>query len=429
MPFTQIKLPNGLRTIFVPYKNTGAVTILALLPVGSRYESKQLNGASHFIEHMLFKGTNRRPTNFSIAKELDSFGAEYNAFTGKDHTGYWIKSRKDKIADCLDILSDLLFNSVFKPEDFERERGVILEEIKMYEDNPLFYIEALFEETLFGSNHPLGWTISGREENIKNIKRSEILKYKNKFYSPDKILLTVAGNFKETKVKNLIKQYFNSNKFSRGKSQKFLKIRKNNLRRLEKVKILSKETKQVQIALGCPAYSYFHPKIESLNLLAIILGGNMSSRLFSEVRVKRGLAYFINADLEIYQDIGSFVVRAGVDKEKVIETLKVILGELRKIRRSGVTSEELIRAKDYLAGKLTLYLEEIANLASWYGKQKLLTGKILTLEEKIKRLNRVTLKDIQSVSREILDDKWFRLAIIGPFKNSRPFLHILKEGI
>ncbi len=421
----QITLSNGLKIIFVPQKNTQAITTLALLPVGSRYETSSLNGASHFIEHMFFKGTKRRPSNLAIAQELDSLGAEYNAFTAKDHSGYWVKAKSQHLDKVLDILSDIIFNSLFEPKEFEGERGVILEEIKMREDNPMMHIEDFFEETLYGQ-HPLGRLISGQERTIKRVKRSDILSFKNKFYQPENILLVLAGNIKENQ-KDLVRKYFGEIK--EGSKRKIAFSRFKNFFSGSRLSLLPKATKQVQIALGVPAYSYLHPDYETLIILSIILGGNMSSRLFNEVRVKRGLAYFIATEVGPYQDVGSFVIRAGLDKERIFEALEVVVEELKKIKKQGVTTEELFRAKDYFEGKLLLGLEDSADVAAWYGKAKLLLGRLITPEEKIKKIKQVKREDVQRVANKLLNRKDLNLAIIGPFKKRQPFLRILEKAL
>lgn len=422
------KFSNGLRLITAPIAGTEAVTVLILLPVGSRYETPKLNGVSHFIEHMLFKGTKKRPTSLAIAKELDALGAEYNAFTGKDLTGYWVKLDKDYLEIGLEILADIFFNSLFDKNEFEREKGVILEEIKMYQDNPLLYIDDFFEQTLYGQ-HPLGWSIAGKMENIKKISHTEFLTFKNKFYQAGRALITVTGNIKTKIVRKLVNKFFGQIpefKIKKMNFKKFLKKQQKNL----KLRILTKDVQQVQLALGFPAYSYFHPKIEALDLLAIILGGNMSSRLFTEVRVKKGLAYFIRTDLGVYQDTGNFVIRAGVDKDKIEEAIKVILDELKKVRDKAISNEELNRTKTFCEGKLSLELENSASLASWYAKQLMLIGKILTPTEKLAKIKKVQIKDIQAVSNEIIKSRALNLALIGPDNiNQSLLLSILKKGL
>lgn len=411
--YQKTKLKNGLTLITSPLKETKAVTVLVLLPVGSRYETKNINGVSHFIEHLLFKGTKKRPTSLDISKELDSVGAEYNAFTAKDHTGYYVKLTASKIELAFDILSDMIFNSVFDSQEIKRERGVIIEEINMYEDNPLLFLGTLFEQTVYGDNS-LGWMISGPKKVIRNITRQQILNYKEKFYSPSNIVLTVAGNFDKKKVKDLSQKYFGNN-VSKKKKISFKKIKINQTK--QRVNLKFRKTEQVQVALGFPAISIKDQKLYSLYLLAVILGGNMSSRLFTEVREKRGLAYYIRTDISAYQDTGAFLVHAGLDKTRISQAISIILNELKKIREHGVTAKELKSAKEFLKGKIVLELEDSESVADWYSKQELLLDKILTPEQRMKKIFAVTQNQVKKIAQQIIDEKKLNLALIGPIKS------------
>jgi len=417
---------DGPTLITVPVKNTEAVTILVFVKVGSRYENKKNNGVAHFIEHMMFKGTKKRPANLLIARELDALGAEYNAFTAKDITAYWIKLDKKFLPLGLEIISDMLFHSLFDPQEFARERGVIIEEIKMYKDNPLIYIDNLFEQTLYG-NCPLGWSISGEIKNIEQLTHRELLNFKMRHYSLSNITVAVAGQVNRTKIKKMINQYF----IQPTKINHNLSFKKY-LQRPQKsptLNILSKPSQQIQLALGFPGYSYTHRDEETANLLAIILGGNMSSRLFTEVREKRGLAYAVRAESTSYQDTGNFVITAGIDAKNALETTRIILGELKKIKKDGVTVEELKRAKTFFEGKLSLSLEDSAELAAWYGRQQVLIGKILTPASKIKQIQKIGLGAIQRVANNIFQRRKLNLAVIGDLKKSPQLLSLLDKGL
>jgi len=416
------KLQNGLKLILSPLKETKAVTVLVLVGVGSRYEQKNINGVSHFIEHMMFKGTKKRPTSLDITKELDSVGANYNAFTSKDHTGYYIKIASDKIELAFDLLSDMIFNSKFASEEIKKERGVIIEEINMYEDNPIFYISHLFEETVFG-NHPLGWMISGSKLTIKRVRGQQILDYKNDFYQPNNMVVAVAGKFKEKQINSMVDKYFNSS----AKKKKIKKVLSQKVSQKQpKIALKFKETEQVHLALGFPALSFFDKNYYALTLLTIILGGNMSSRLFTEIREKRGLAYYIKADVSPYQDTGTLMVQAGLDKQRIEPAINVILDELKKVKKDGVTSKELKSAKEYLKGKIILELEDSENIADWFGKQELLLNKILTPEQRLKKVFAVKLTDIQKVAKDIFRQNKINLALIGPYKEKKQFQKLLK---
>lgn len=416
------KLSNGLKLITAPLKETKAVTVLVLVNVGSRHETKEVNGVSHFVEHLLFKGTEKRPTSLDITKELDAVGAEYNAFTAKDHTGYYIKTTAEKVELAFDILSDMIFNASFKPLEINKERGVILEEINMYNDNPLMNLGSLFEETVF-SGHPLGWQIAGPKSVIKNITRGQIVRYKEKFYQPSNILVSVSGNFSSTKVKNLAQKYFGQKSQAKIKKS-FPKIRVNQSK--PQVKINFKDTNQVQMGLGFPAFSSKNPKIYPEYILSVILGGNMSSRLFSVVREQNGLAYYVRTDVSAYQDNGSFMVQAGLDKSRLPKALSLILSELNRIKEDGITDKELESAKEFLKGKIVLELEDSEHVADWYGKQELLLNRIDTPEEKIKKIMAVKRSDVENLAKEILVKEKINLALIGPFKDKKEILKLLK---
>ena len=424
MEYQKEILENGVKVIFSPLRETKAVTILVLVPVGSRYENEKNNGLSHFIEHMMFKGTKKRPSTLAISKELDGVGASYNAFTGKEYTGYYIKINAEKLELGIDILSDILFNSLFDKEELEREKGVILEEIKMYRDNPLMYIGDLFEQTIYKGNS-LARTIAGSEEVVKKVSQKKIINFKNRFYQPRYFVVSLAGNFSLNKTKKLLTFYFGKKKnhFSgRNKYQKF-RIRP---RKSPCLNIRKQETEQIQIALGFPAYSYFNPKIYPLNLLSIILGGNMSSRLFIQLREKRGLVYYIKAGTDSYADIGALVIQAGVSKNNLTKAIKVILEELKKIKSKGVSSQELQRAKEFIKGKLTLALEDSFSVAEWQGKQELLLGKILTPEEKLKKFFQVKKEEIKKVAQEIIRPSRLNIALIGSITDKKNLLRVLR---
>lgn len=419
--YKKTQLKNGLRLITVPNKGTKAVTVLILLPVGSRYETKDIGGLSHFIEHMMFKGTERRPTTLDISKELDSIGAEYNAFTSKDYTGYYIKSSAEKLGLSFDILSDMLFHSTIKQEELDKERGVIVEEINMYEDNPLMHVESMFEELVFG-DHPLGWQIAGTREVIKTVPREKMVSYLSHYYQPANMIIIVAGKIREKQVVQLTRAHFGKDGgkkfrkfFSYGQSQKS-----------PRMKLVFKETEQVQLCLGFPGLSYFDKDIHALQLLSIILGGNMSSRLFVNIREKHGLCYFIRAAAELYHDTGTFVIQAGLDKSRIKDAIRLILEELKKVKKNGVTKKELQDAKDFLKGKMVLRLEDSESLADYFGKQELFFKKLETPEDKLKKYFRVRAKDILDAARKIIVQERLNLALIGPYKDKKEFIDLLK---
>jgi predicted Zn-dependent peptidase len=419
--FKKYTLPNGLRVIVAPMHETKAMTALVLVKVGSRYETRKINGVSHFVEHLMFKGTNKRPTSLDISKELDGIGAEYNAFTSKDHTGYYIKANYEKAELALEMMSDMLFNSKFEAHEIERERGVIIEEINMYEDNPLMFAEDLFEQTVYG-DHPLGWHISGPKEVIKSVNREDILKYHHDYYQPKNMLVAIAGRM-DAKMLSLIKKYF-------GQA-----VNKNPVKKYPKIIISQtsphlslkyKDTEQVQLCLGFRSYDYFDEKLYTLYLLSVILGGNMSSRLFTSIREKKGLCYFIRAGVNVYQDTGNLMIQAGLDKTRIKEAITEILKELAKAKKDGVTADELQKAKDFLKGKLILDFESSDHVAAWFSKQELLTDKMLTPTEQIALLEKVTTENIKKIADEVIVSSRLNVSLIGPYKEKKEFSTLLK---
>ncbi len=420
--FQKKVLKNGLRLITAPINGTEAATVLVLCKVGSRHETKEQNGVSHFIEHMMFKGTKRRPETIDISRDLDSVGAEYNAFTSRDHTGYYIKIEQDKIELALDMLSDMLCNSKFDEKEIKRESGVISEEIKMYEDNPIMFIEDLLEQTMFG-DHPLGRKISGDVATVKSFKRSMMLEYRDKFYQPNNTVLALAGKF-DDKAVALAEKYFGGAGVKVKPSFKKFDFKKEEAG--PKLKVQFKETEQVQLAIGFPGFSYLDPELYALQLLSIILGGYMSSRLFISIREKRGLCYFIKSFVNVYEDTGGLVIQSGLDKTRITSAVGAIFEELDKVSRKGVTEEELGRAKECIKGRLVLALEDSSQVADWYAKQDLLIGEILTPEEKLKKVFAVTTNDIKKIAKEVMQKKNMTVAVIGPFKDETPFAKFLK---
>jgi len=412
-------LANNVRLITIAKDDTQAATILVMVRAGSRYESRRVNGVSHFVEHIMFKGTKKRPNTLAISKELDGVGAEYNAFTGKDYTGYYIKADVRHLPMAIDVLTDMLHNSLFDAKEIEREKNVIVEEINMYEDNPIMQVEEILEELLFAGNS-LGWSIAGSRDNVRGMTRADLVNYRDQYYRGANVVVGLAGNISKKDIALLVKKL----KFPASKKLNQFKSIKID-QRAPRVKIQFKETEQVQLALGFPAYGYTNAKLYALQLLSVIVGGNMSSRLFLSVRERNSLAYFIRSGLNVYEDTGAFTVQSGLDKKQIDRALKLIMTELAKAAKSGVTNDELARAKEYIAGKTALNLEDSSNVVQWYVQQELLTNKILTAEQKLAKFMTVTRADVAKVAKEVLVSKRANLAIIGPFKDEKHFADIL----
>ncbi len=415
-------LANGLRVVTVPLQDTQAVTVFVFAKVGSRYETKSINGISHFIEHLMFKGTTKRPSTLDISKLLDGVGASYNAFTSKDWTGYYVKMNHEHTALALDVVSDMLQHSRFDAKEIARERGVIIEEIKMYDENPVMTIEDLFETTIFGDHHQLGWNIAGPQSVINNVSRQSILKYRDQYYHAGNMWVVVAGKLSPHMDQD-IKKYFSTVK-RKPHTPVFPPYR---VAKQPTVRIKHKEVEQVQVGLGARAFGYNDKRLPALTVLSVILGGNMSSRLFIQVRERRGLAYSVSASPNPYEDTGSFMIHAGLVKERLPEALAVITAELKKFKTTKVSSVELKRAKEFMRGKTILGLEDSDALASWYGRQALFGKKMLSPEESLEKIAKVTAAEVQAVAKELFKPANMHLAIIGPYKDTAPFAKIIRK--
>ncbi len=413
-------LKNGLRLITVPMPQMESTTVMVGVGAGSRYETKKVNGLFHFIEHMAFKGTKKRPTTLAIASEVDGVGGEFNAFTDKEFTGYYLKlaSKHTKLA--FDILSDMLTNSLFKPEEIEREKGVIVEEINMYEDTPIRRIWDVFIRLLYGDN-PMGWDIAGESRIIKAIKRQDFLRCIDRLYYPENMVVAVAGKLNDKEIKNMTENFFSSLRKAGRKVTKSIKIKQNQPR----LKLINKTTEQGHFCLGVPGYNLFHKDRFALGILAAILGGGMSSRLFLEIREKRGLAYYVGSEVDYYTDSGFLLNRAGVRLEKIQEAIKIVLEELANLTSKKVSQKELNKAKEFTKGGLILALEDSKNIANRYAAQLILEGQVRTPEQTLKLIDKVTVEDVQRVAKDIFKPQKLNLAIIGPYKEETRFKKLL----
>lgn len=415
--YSKKKLENEATCIIAPQSATEAVTVLVMFPVGSRYETPELNGVAHFIEHMMFKGTTRRPNTLALSRALDAVGAEYNAYTSKDYTGYYVHIDHRHLELALDIVSDMLWESLFDAQEIDREKGVIAEELHMYEDNPLMHIDEFLEETMFfGSS--LGWKIGGTPEIISKFTREQMVEFRDNHYVPKKMCVTVAGNVPQD-IEQKVAQYFGGAHRSNVAAPQFSTHVE--VKNASRVSLKWKETEQAVVALGCPAYSYMDSRVPALMLLHVILGGTMSSRLFIEVRERRGLAYVVRTDVSSYHETGMMSVHMGLLPSRIEEALKVVKEELQKIAAGGVTVEELQHAKDNVRGKMALSLERCEEVAQWYAKQWTLKTEVETPEERMAKIDAVTNDALAAVAKDIFGNPKFRLAVIGPYKDTTPF--------
>jgi predicted Zn-dependent peptidase len=423
MNYKKTILPNGLRVLTIPMPSFESATVMVMVGAGSRYETKTNNGISHFLEHMAFKGTVKRPNALDISTIIDGIGGEFNAFTGKETTGFYVKSAADKVKIPLDVLSDMLIHSKFDAKEIEKEKGVILEEINLYEDTPSRKIGDVYERLLY-KDTPMGWDIAGEKDVIRKVQREDFLTYMSSFYGAQNITVVVAGGIDSLRIEELVNKYFG--KMSRFDTSRYRKVVEN--QREPELLIKQKKTEQVHIALGVRTVPSEHADHYPLEVLASILGGGMSSRLFHEVREKRGLAYYVRSSSDHYQDCGSLVTTAGVDPKRAKEAISVILEEYRKISnfKFQISNQELKKAKEYLKGHLVLELEDSRSVAGFYAQQELLEKQIDNPAEILQKIENVNVEDVKKVASKYFVNKGLNLAIIGNFPSGQEFQSLLK---
>jgi predicted Zn-dependent peptidase len=418
--FKKTTLKNGLRIITVPQKGAQAVTALILVGTGSKYETKDTSGISHFLEHMFFKGTQKRPDKLEIAETLDRVGGIYNAFTGEEYTGYFAKVDSSHFDLAMDWVSDIFLHSLLPENEIQKEKSVIIEEINMVHDNPMIYVETLWNKLLYG-DQPAGWDIAGTKESVSQMNRQKVLKYMRNQYVSQNTIVCVAGNIKDGKVVGDIKKIFTGIKDAKSVNKEKVKEEQS----APKTLIHFRQTDQTHLALGARGYNLFHPKRYVQDVLGVTLGGMMSSRLFIEVRERLGLAYYVRTDAESNTDTGYVVTRAGVDNNNVEKAVSAILTEYRKIAAGALEEDELKKSKDYIKGKMALMLEPSDTLASFYGAQELLEKKILTPKEIYARIDKVSRQDVVDAAKDIFQPKNLNLVLIGPFKDESRFQKLL----
>ncbi|MBI5140438.1 MAG: insulinase family protein [Candidatus Vogelbacteria bacterium] len=420
MQYIKKILSNGLRVIAVPEADSLAATILVLVEAGSKYESKDVNGLSHFLEHMCFKGTKSRPRAIDITSELDSLGAQYNAFTGHEYTGYYAKVQARYFDKALDIVSDLYLNPVFDEKEIEKEKGVVVEEINMYEDLPQRKVEDLIIELLYG-DQPAGWPITGPIGTVQSLKKENFTDYRGKHYVASATTVIIAGKFDQKTIFKKVGEKFKD----MSKSKKHGKIRTIDKQIRPKVLLRHKASDQTHLVLGFRTYNAYDKRNYALEVLAGALGGSMSSRLFQRVREDMGAAYYVRSANDSFTDHGYLEIGAGVDNKRAVEVIVAILDEIKKIRDKGLSSDELQMVKDSISGNTILGLETSDAKALFYGGQDVLKKKIIDPEEYIKNVQKVTGKELLRVAKEIFKNSNLNLAIIGPFEQSEVFARIL----
>ncbi|HUO75793.1 MAG TPA: pitrilysin family protein [Candidatus Paceibacterota bacterium] len=414
-------LPSGLRLVTVPMPAAKTATVLVLVGCGSKYEPKELSGISHFLEHMMFKGTARRPGYLDISRELDGIGASYNAFTSKEVTGYYAKAAATKLDTILDVVFDIFLNSKLEQGAMEIERGPITEELRMRRDDPQQHIERVFEELLYG-DQPAGREIGGSIETIQKMMAPDLRTWFDAHYVASDTVIAVAGGIDPERVRAKVTETFEHIR----EAAKPEKATVSEHQKVPALKIVTKDVEQLYVALGVRAFDMFDERRYPLALMAQILGGGMSSRLFDEVRSKRGLAYYVWAGPQLYTDSGYFEVGVGLNPAKGPEGLSVVLSELAKVASGGVTDEELKRVKDQAEGRMAFVLESTNGTADDYGSSLLFHDRIVTPEEELAKIVAVTRDDIRAVANALFTDDRLNLAIIGPRVQEEKFADMLR---
>ena len=420
MQFNKTTLKNGLKVITVPMKDNPAVTVLIMVSTGSKYENKDTNGLSHFLEHMVFKGTAKRPKSIDISKELESLGAQYNAFTSQEYTGYYAKVNSAHLDTALDVVSDIYLNPLLNEKEIEKEKGVIIEEIRMYKDLPHKHVHDLFMELVYG-DQPAGWNIAGPEDNIRKFSREDFVKYRNEHYVAEATTVVISGSFDENTIIKKVEETFHNISINK----KIDKIKVTESQDKPRINLKFKETDQAHLVLGVRSFDINSEYDSTLTVLSTLLGRGMSSRLFQKVREEMGVGYYVNASHDAYTDHGLFTISAGVDTKRIEEVLKVLIMECKKIINDPILEIELKRVKDYICGSFLLGLETSDSRAEYVSINDILKGKIETPNEEINKIQNVTIEQIKDIAKKIFIDESLNLAIIGPYKDEKQFLNIL----
>ena len=418
--YERTTLSNGLRVLTAPLPHAQSVACYIMLAAGSRYENASNRGIAHFAEHMFFKGTEKRPSSRDLTTVVDGMGGEFNAFTSKEYTGYYIRCAGEKRDTALDVLVDMIRNSKFDSEELEREKGVILEEMNMYFDTPRDYVSSIYEELLFGDN-PLGWETLGKRDTVKAATRETFTDYLGHWYTPARMVVGVAGMVGDDLIPRLEDLLGDMSGNGTGAPTPAAVDHSSEPR----VRVHSKDSDQAQICVGVPSYPLAHPDRYALQLLGTVLGTGMSSRLFLEVRERRGLAYYVYGLNSAYTDAGTLYAQGGVDINRVDEAISVIVEEFRKMAEEIVPADELEKARALAKGRFVLQTESPNGLILFGLRREVLEGTAPEPEELLAGLDAVTAEDVQRVAQDVIGTQGMRLAVIGPFDDPARFEKLL----
>lgn len=414
-------LKSGLRVVTVPMKSTQTVAVHVFVGAGSRQETKDINGIAHFLEHMFFKGGKKYPDTKAVAGTLDGVGAQYNAGTGEETVDYFVKLPLDKVELAFDVLSDMLLSAKLDQVEIDSERRVIMEEFNRVEDTPNWNIFDLFQGLMYG-DQPLGRRVIGERSVLKHLNRADFVNYRSRLYVPSNLVVAVAGNITHTKVLQLVNKYFSLDTDTTKVKTLAAKSPTSNHR----VLLHNQKTKQTHFVLGIPSVSGNSEDRYTSYLLATILGGSMSSRLWLKLRERHGLCYSVHTDVNVFTDTGYIATYAGVDVKRVDLAIKLILEEYQLMTKELVSPAELRKNKDMVRGKMIMAMENSNYWANVVGSRELLYGKILTPEEELAKLDAVTAKDVQKLAAKLFKKDKMHLAVIGPYKDKTVFTKLLK---
>jgi predicted Zn-dependent peptidase len=421
MPIRRITLTNGLRVFLAPEPQGFAATVLVLVRAGSEYETKRVNGVSHFLEHMMFKGTARRPRPGMIAHELAALGAQSNAFTDQEYTGYYAKARAEKFPAILDIIADLYTDPLFEPSEIEKERGVILQEIGMYEDDLPSKAQEVLMDLIYG-DQPAGWDVAGTKKSVRGLRREDFVRYREERYIPQNTVIVAAGKFSVATTVRFIEERFGGLPRGRIIAKPRTIERQSTLR----AKVHFRKADQAHLAMGFRAFDMFDRRRYALRLAADVLGGGDSSRLFMRVREEMGAAYYVGAGTNLSLDHGLLGISAGVDRRTIDDVIRAILRECARLRDEDVSAKELRKSKDHILGNLMLGLETSDELASFYGVQEVFGREVLSPARYAAKIKKVTAREVRDVARAVIRGKNLNIAVVGPYRDPRRFLAAAK---
>ncbi|MFA5997368.1 MAG: pitrilysin family protein [Candidatus Paceibacterota bacterium] len=421
MKFKKKILPNGLRMIVVPMADNPTTTVLVLVETGSKYETKAKNGISHFLEHMCFKGTTTRPNTSDLSKELDGLGCEFNAFTGQEFTGYYAKGKASDFPKLIDIISDLYLNPLLKEDEIEKEKGVIVDEINMYDDMPMQKVHEVWMNLLY-SDQGAGWKISGERDVVRGMSRKDIAQYRKAHYVANATTVIVTGNIDANSAFKEITRNFKGISDSKKGGKKKTRDTQSG----PQVAIKHKETDQTHLILGVRTFPVYDKRNPTLAVLSGILGSGMSSRLFRKLRDEMGVGYYVNAGNRASTDSGYFAVSAGVANDRLLEVIRAIISELNNLKNNLVSEEELTKVKEHLVGMMYLGLESSDDLAEYYGMQEIMRRELRTPKERERLIRAVTAEDIRTIAKKIFIEKNLNLALVGPSKDEKALAALLR---